>query len=53
MKCPICHKCDSLPIYNPFCSKTCKNVDLLRWIDGRYAVPIEENLPEHNLEDED
>jgi uncharacterized protein len=25
------------PLY-PFCSQRCKQVDLLRWWDGRYAV---------------
>jgi hypothetical protein len=23
----------------PFCSKTCRDRDLLAWLDGRYALP--------------
>jgi endogenous inhibitor of DNA gyrase (YacG/DUF329 family) len=43
MTCPICHKDlpagadrDS-PLF-PFCSRRCKEVDLFRWTEGRYAV---------------
>lgn len=41
--CAICGKAlddgaaQSSPLY-PFCSKRCKEVDLLRWCDGRYTV---------------
>ena len=40
--CPICHK--TLPptasdtAYFPFCSTRCKQIDLARWLDGKYAV---------------
>lgn len=40
-KCPICSK----PVqaeYRPFCSRRCADVDLQRWLSGRYAVPAEE-----------
>jgi uncharacterized protein len=37
-KCPICRKPVS-PDYRPFCSKHCADIDLGRWLDGRYAVP--------------
>ena len=41
--CPICHKpvtpvSDSAVSYAPFCSRRCKEVDLVRWCDGRYAI---------------
>lgn len=41
--CPICKK--NVPTaprtkHFPFCSLTCKNVDLGRWLDQRYAVDI-------------
>jgi endogenous inhibitor of DNA gyrase (YacG/DUF329 family) len=36
------------PLY-PFCSKRCKQVDLLRWCDGRYAV-VNELDPEALME---
>ncbi len=38
MTCPICRK-ESIERYRPFCSKRCSDVDLGRWMTGRYAVP--------------
>ncbi|MCA9035798.1 MAG: DNA gyrase inhibitor YacG [Planctomycetaceae bacterium] len=52
--CPVCGK--GLPDdpavlkkYSPFCSERCKQVDLFRWAEGRYAIvenvdPIEAEL---------
>jgi endogenous inhibitor of DNA gyrase (YacG/DUF329 family) len=43
--CPICSKAyqittlDQLPSF-PFCSDRCRLVDLGRWVDGRYAIPV-------------
>ncbi|MEY4984502.1 MAG: gyrase inhibitor YacG [Pseudomonadota bacterium] len=49
MTCPICAK-DSDPKYRPFCSRRCADVDLARWLNGSYAVPVaadeEERAPE-------
>jgi uncharacterized protein len=45
VRCPICSKrleiqsIDQLPSF-PFCSERCKLVDLGRWIDGKYAIPV-------------
>jgi endogenous inhibitor of DNA gyrase (YacG/DUF329 family) len=39
-RCPICGR-DSLPRFRPFCSKRCADVDLGRWLGGRYAIPGE------------
>lgn len=25
--------------YRPFCSKRCADIDLARWLGGRYAIP--------------
>ncbi len=36
--CPICGK-PPAPEYRPFCSKRCADVDLQRWLTGRYAIP--------------
>jgi hypothetical protein len=36
--------------YRPFCSKRCRDLDLARWLDGSYAVPVAE---EDGAEDED
>ena len=40
-KCPICgapteHR------YRPFCSARCADIDLARWLNGTYAVPVVE-----------
>jgi uncharacterized protein len=37
-KCPLCRKPRSTE-HNPFCSKACKDRDLLRWLDDGYALP--------------
>ena len=37
-KCPICAKPTSRD-YRPFCSRRCADVDLQRWLVGRYAIP--------------
>ena len=39
--CPICGK-PSQQKYHPFCSTRCADVDLNRWLKGRYAVPAAE-----------
>jgi endogenous inhibitor of DNA gyrase (YacG/DUF329 family) len=44
-RCPICSKTfsvaklDDLPSF-PFCSDRCRLIDLGRWIDGDYAIPV-------------
>jgi endogenous inhibitor of DNA gyrase (YacG/DUF329 family) len=47
--CPICRK-PADPAYRPFCSKRCADVDLQRWLTGRYAI---EGLDQDPPEDED
>jgi endogenous inhibitor of DNA gyrase (YacG/DUF329 family) len=37
-KCPICGK-PADPKYKPFCSSRCADIDLQRWLSGRYVVP--------------
>ncbi len=39
--CPICGK-PAAQKYHPFCSKRCADVDLNRWLSGRYAIPAVE-----------
>lgn len=41
-RCPICSK-PTQADYRPFCSRRCADVDLQRWLTGRYAVPAEED----------
>lgn len=38
--CPICNK-PTAHDHRPFCSKRCADLDLGRWLGGRYAVPGE------------
>jgi endogenous inhibitor of DNA gyrase (YacG/DUF329 family) len=44
-RCPICSKTftvaklDDLPSF-PFCSDRCRLIDLGRWIDGAYVIPV-------------
>jgi endogenous inhibitor of DNA gyrase (YacG/DUF329 family) len=35
--CPICGK-PSLQKYHPFCSARCSQIDLGRWLGGKYAI---------------
>lgn len=37
-KCPQCGK-PAQPKTRPFCSRYCKDKDLINWLDGRYVVP--------------
>jgi endogenous inhibitor of DNA gyrase (YacG/DUF329 family) len=36
--CPICGK-PAKPAHRPFCSARCAEVDLGRWLTGRYRIP--------------
>ena len=36
--CPICGK-DAAEKMRPFCSQRCKDIDLNRWLSGRYVIP--------------
>jgi endogenous inhibitor of DNA gyrase (YacG/DUF329 family) len=37
-KCPICGKPATRDTY-PFCSHRCADIDLNRWLSGRYVIP--------------
>ncbi len=39
MSCPVCKR-PTEKSYRPFCSKRCADVDLGRWFNGSYAVPV-------------
>ena len=53
-ECPICRKTVVTPAEGnsgsfPFCSERCRQVDLLRWSKGQYAI-VEPLSPEFLLE---
>nr|WP_246810263.1 DNA gyrase inhibitor YacG [Methyloligella sp. GL2] len=48
----MCGKPQS-PDHRPFCSKRCADVDLNRWLSGRYAIPGEPAGPLAPDDDED
>ncbi len=49
--CPICGKPTEESV-RPFCSKRCADVDLARWLNGVYAIPAEERVPDTIEDDE-
>lgn len=55
MKCPICKKLvadegpERPPTY-PFCSERCKLIDLGRWLDGKYQIPVQDKEHDSNVE---
>ena len=40
-RCPICSRPPDTK-FKPFCSKRCADLDLARWLDGKYAIPTGE-----------
>lgn len=40
-RCPNCGK-PAEALYRPFCSKRCKDIDLGRWLNEDYRVPVVE-----------
>ena len=49
--CPICSK-PVEPMFKPFCSKRCADVDLNRWLSGVYGVPVTEDEEEDEQREE-
>ncbi len=47
--CPICKTREPVEDYRPFCSKRCADVDLSRWLGGKYAIPAVEQPDEYEL----
>ena len=43
--CPECGKPAS-PATAPFCSPRCRDVDLNRWLSGKYVIPGRDTDPE-------
>ena len=52
MCCPICQK----PVdktFAPFCSKVCKNIDLIHWFKEDYRIPTQEPITDEESEEEE
>lgn len=56
LECPICRKPVPPPVdqadkWFPFCSERCRQVDLLRWSKGAYAIiePLEPEPPDDEM----
>jgi endogenous inhibitor of DNA gyrase (YacG/DUF329 family) len=47
-KCALCSK-PVVDEYRPFCSKRCADVDLGKWMTGRYTLPSEHEVTEADL----
>lgn len=50
MTCPVCQK-PTEKAYRPFCSRRCADVDLGRWLNGSYAIPSEDEVPDEQVQD--
>ena len=40
--CPECRRPSTRESY-PFCSERCRNLDLSRWLNGAYTIPVAED----------
>ena len=44
-KCPMCGR-PAAADFRPFCSRRCGDLDLQRWLSGRYAIPATDDESE-------
>jgi len=57
-RCPICKKpveepqagAENVRSFFPFCSERCKLIDLGRWLDGKYQIPVTEDEAEDSTD---
>ncbi|MCS7034166.1 MAG: DNA gyrase inhibitor YacG [Phycisphaerae bacterium] len=54
--CPICRRevlspQEGVPGFFPFCSDRCRLIDLGRWLDGKYQIPVvdSDSVPPGNV----
>jgi endogenous inhibitor of DNA gyrase (YacG/DUF329 family) len=52
MRCPICQKKPD-PEFAPFCTKHCKNTDLIHWANEDYRFPTPEAPTDEETIDEE
>jgi uncharacterized protein len=53
--CPICRKkvdAQSPLRSGPFCSKRCAQIDMGRWLQGSYAIPVSDDEAERLSSDD-
>lgn len=48
--CPICSK-PSAQAFHPFCSARCADIDLNRWLTGRYVIPVRDDEEEDDTDE--
>jgi uncharacterized protein len=48
-KCPICGRPAEVE-FRPFCSRRCADLDLQRWLSGRYAIPATDDEAEAGVD---
>jgi endogenous inhibitor of DNA gyrase (YacG/DUF329 family) len=62
LRCPICGKPveppdassnQHQPSYFPFCTDRCKLIDLGRWLDGKYQIPVAESERDQSMDSSD
>ncbi|MBC8106283.1 MAG: DNA gyrase inhibitor YacG [Anaerolineae bacterium] len=58
MQCAICKRdiAESDPQAKallPFCSERCKLIDLGRWLNGKYQIPVDESARETSEDERD
>ena len=47
--CPICNK-PSAQAFHPFCSARCADIDLNRWLNGSYVIPVRDDEEDEGTE---
>ncbi|MEX0938989.1 MAG: DNA gyrase inhibitor YacG [Pirellulales bacterium] len=54
-RCPTCKRPfdPAITASAPFCSERCRDADLRRWLDEKYAFPSERELPDDQWPDDD
>jgi uncharacterized protein len=50
MTCPVCGRIVDAK-YKPFCSRRCSDVDLARWLNGSYAIPVTDEEDDTSSDD--
>ena len=51
MICPVCHYelDEEKTLTLPFCSQRCRSIDLGRWLNEEYAMPLADGLVEEEV----